>query len=562
MSPEQHRGETKDIGVTSDVWALGVILYELCTGRLPFLGESRREFQRAILETEPPRPRELNRFIDPDLEAITLKCLEKDAARRYESAAALADDLARCRIGLPVSVRPITHPERAWRWVRRHPAPAGLIGLAAIILIGVITYLVHQGRLDREEKIRAAKDAFEKGVALNKQGDAGQGMLWLARSFELAPDQAEELRQEILEKAETFSRQICPLHVAFPMGSPVLAMALSPDGKTLLTGHENGTAQLIDAVTGQPVHEPLPHPNRVLAVAFGPDGQTVLTGCLDKHVRLWDITPGAARYKLRELDHGGAVFAVAYSPCGKIFFSGGDGMTVKIWDADSDDKLGELPTDEKQVQVQALTVNSDGMSIWVGISDPLNASFGVASWWDLETWQRKDEPFSQRSPVVAMASSPDERAIVTGNQGEALIWDVGNHNGPRRPHLFHGAAVEGVAYSLDGKMILTSGQDKCARLWDATLCKSVAAPLRHPNWVRCVAFGPQQTHTFFSGCRDGAVRVWKLPAPLKVPSDHFTLWSQVLTGTELGEAGMVRSLSVGEWLERRKQLDELTKRAD
>jgi serine/threonine-protein kinase len=137
MAPEQVAGQTGKIGPKADVWALGVMLYELVTGRRPFQGESREDLYRQILTTDPPSPRTVKTDLDGKLEAILNKCLEKDPSRRY-SAGGLADDLNRWLHGQPVSVRPPSWPRRLARTLRRRPRTlvGGLLcvlGAAAVL---------------------------------------------------------------------------------------------------------------------------------------------------------------------------------------------------------------------------------------------------------------------------------------------------------------------------------------------------------------------------------------------------------------------------------------------
>ncbi len=134
MAPEQIEGDRAKIDGRTDVYGLGVLLYEILTGRLPYAGETRAGTLSQVLLCEPPRPRQLRRGVPRDLEAITLRCLEKRSDRRYPSAAALEEDLRRFLAGEPTAARPVRATERLWKWARRHPTVALLLGLALVVL--------------------------------------------------------------------------------------------------------------------------------------------------------------------------------------------------------------------------------------------------------------------------------------------------------------------------------------------------------------------------------------------------------------------------------------------
>ena len=169
MAPEQAEGQAKQVGPLADVYALGAILYELLTGRPPFRGATILETLEQVKTTEPVPPSRLVPGLPRDVETIALKCLQKEPGRRYESAAALADDLRRFLGGEPIVARPVPPWERAIKWARRRPAIATLVVAVHLLLAS----LLGLGLWSYAEINRSLTVAKAEGLAWSSRSSPG-----------------------------------------------------------------------------------------------------------------------------------------------------------------------------------------------------------------------------------------------------------------------------------------------------------------------------------------------------------------------------------------------------
>lgn len=216
MSPEQARGATSEIGPTTDVYALGAILYELLTGKPPIVGSSNVATLRAIESQQPKAPSRLNRSVPADLDAICLKCLEKHPRDRYESAHELAEDLQRFVRGEPVVARPIGPATRLKRWAVRNPLIAGSLGLALVSLItGLAVSIAFAVRSNRamnlaQEKQKVAEEKSAEALVQARMTREAVDRLHraIASDRKLLSEGSEKLKLALAQAAKDYYQTV------------------------------------------------------------------------------------------------------------------------------------------------------------------------------------------------------------------------------------------------------------------------------------------------------------------------------------------------------------------
>ncbi len=567
MSPEQARGASDEVDERSDVWALGVVLYTMLTGRTPFEARTLPELIRRIRSGVHPPPQTVDPEIPAELSAIAERALKRDVAARYPSAREVLRDVEAYRSGAQVGAYEYSTLELLRRFLERHrtAAVASAVGLCVALVLAVASYVrlaaardrareaerrATQNEQEARESERSAKDSLslvlvEKAEQAIGEGDRTGGELLAAvalrmgersdaRGLALAAESAFRPEPEFTlgaaagctryalgfaaglvacartDGVSVYGVRDGALRMAALPGASLNALELSADGTLLLTVRDDGDLVLYDLEDrGRALLER--RVGQITAAAISSDGKYLAWGGAQGQVSAWDVgSPGREwRYSA-----GQGVSALSFSPENGSLVVGGDLGLVTLWDFRTHHAR---PLTGHTGTVRAFAFAQQGRYLASGAADR------TIRFWDTRDALAVSSPLVHSDVVTSLSWTADGRLLAFGSKDKTLhVVDL--KDAERRAEVrFHDDSVDHVGLAADGNELASVSRELGLELWSLASMKRPSALVAHGN-VLSFAFVPGTSDLVAAGLGsegvgifglDTGVRQTRLPAGIE-----------------------------------------------
>jgi serine/threonine protein kinase/WD40 repeat protein len=540
MAPEQARGEAS-VGPTLDIHGLGAILYELLTGLPPFMGRNPADTMQQVVHKKPTPPSALRNDVPHMLEAICLRCLEKDPRKRYQTAQVLADDLHRFLATPNETTRlsPVMTDPPSRKWFALTVAIAAVLLVVSVLSTWFITSRAHRGeqqslRVQSETASKTERRArMEAAIAMCERGQVALG---LDQIRTLSGDPDLPVPEIIAAWEGRLLKQVVP--ASEPPDLSGLSSAQSTALKTGDRAEVEPTGRVRIQAAGDSQWHPLPPDSDASAVAFAADGNVLAVGAKNGSVRVWDAI---ARVPMTDVFVAGKVAidsiqviaratdylvlarladaSVVYLSCGRPFVA----APIRLPDQPGEEVLGVTFSTEGS---QLFVTSPSGMTLFRLQGDSYEKAHGYSTRDRYSKWLGRGRFMSS---AIRRASDADAEAMVIGgSHGRLFVVDAKADKDMFAGNLPGGSDVKAVAVSSKGHVCVATPAERGTRIrhWSKGLDGEAGSESMIESPVRREAFLPDGAGLVF-GCENGKVHFWD-PAAGKEMREPIDLGSPVL----------------------------------
>ncbi|HSQ56015.1 MAG TPA: serine/threonine-protein kinase, partial [Gemmata sp.] len=585
MAPEQALAKHDDIGPAADVYALGVILYEMLAGRAPFEGATDVEVLRQAIDGHLVNPRQLRRDVPRDLEAICLKAMDRSPAHRYRTAIDLADDLRRFLEGKPTIARPLKWPGRAGRWLRRNDQAVALI---VVTVVTTLLLVLGSWSIYQNQQFRTYHDTTVQKQAEQTRSDQQRGyaqsvrsafLAWRAGDIRGASEYLDAARKHAATGGEPvdfphsyLARLIAAerLTIVCPAGA-ITTLGISPDGSQLATGHADGTIALWESTGGAAIATGTEHESSVTFLRFQAPGE-ILSADVRGNPKSWllrgrSLTPARSPMPGPEF----AAPPTLLVRHGNTIYSAGAEGVVHAWDTAADAEISVSASFEKPVTALALDAAGGSVALATAASELIRCDggrFGASlktgnhhfsflrladsltgielredgvALWELMPAIKETKwlPITGRGARITTADlSPDKSFLAIGDSlGQVSVISIFEGGMTSKTGIGAGNPIDRVALADNGRLAAAT-TPAGVEVWSVGSSTPVATlGVFDPTAMR---FLPGSDRLATAGV-GGVVRVWSVATTI----EEWTLYGHVGRVTAIGASPDGRTLVTG-----------------